>query len=427
MILTVTTDDDRIVSLDVDGSETGENLKAILEVETGIQLSEQRLVCNGKEITNQSTLAACGVVENDLVMLIRSPPAQMAGGPQPAQGTTNPLAQNPDGSATNPEAFRDAIRANPQLLGQLAATAPALHQAVLSDSLQNLQNVLTRDYQLRLEQKRRQEEQIALLSADPLDPEAQRKIAEMIEQGNINENYESALEHTPEAFGRVQMLYVDMEVNGVPLKAFIDSGAQSTIMSVQCAKKCNIMRLVDTRFAGIAKGVGTSKIIGRVHQTPLKVGGHHLPAAITVLESGDMEFLFGLDLLKRHQCCIDLKDNVLRIGSTGVAVPFLGEGDLPIHLRGEFGDAEPESSTPSGATTSAAPPTASAAPVSAPPAPPVAAAESAVTPAPVAAQQVVDEGKVASLTGLGFSRQQALAALEATGGNVDLAASMLFS
>jgi hypothetical protein len=27
-----------------------------------------------------------------------------------------------------------------------------------------------------------------------------------------------------------------------------------------------------------------------------------------------MEFLFGLDQLKRHQCLIDLKDNCLRIG-----------------------------------------------------------------------------------------------------------------
>lgn len=54
--------------------------------------------------------------------------------------------------------------------------------------------------------------------ADPMDMDAQRRIAELIEQSNINENYENAMEHTPESFGRVQMLYVDMEVNGVPLK-----------------------------------------------------------------------------------------------------------------------------------------------------------------------------------------------------------------
>ncbi|KAI3694959.1 hypothetical protein L1987_77945 [Smallanthus sonchifolius] len=34
----------------------------------------------------------------------------------------------------------------------------------------------------------------------------------------IDENWAAALEHNPEAFARVVMLYVDMEVNGVPLK-----------------------------------------------------------------------------------------------------------------------------------------------------------------------------------------------------------------
>lgn len=118
-------------------------------------------------------------------------------------------------------------------------------------------------------------------------------------------------------------------MNGYPVKAFIDSGAQATIMSSAAAERCNIMRLVDHRWAGIAKGVGVQKIIGRIHMVQIQIENDFLTSSFSVLEQQPMDMLLGLDMLKRHQCSIDLKNNVLLIGTTGTQTPFLSESDLP--------------------------------------------------------------------------------------------------
>lgn len=155
--------------------------------------------------------------------------------------------------------------------------------------------------------------ELARLQANPDDPESQRKIEELIRQEQIDNAHSFAMENNPEAFAQVHMLYVNLTINNFPIKAFVDSGAQMTIMSAACAERCGLLRLMDTRYAGIASGVGTSRILGRIHLVQMRLGGSFFQISLTILEDNKVECLFGLDTLKRYRCCIDLHKNVLRM------------------------------------------------------------------------------------------------------------------
>jgi len=219
------------------------------------------------------------------------------------------------------------------------------------------------------------------------------------------------------------MLYVDVEVNGHKVKALVDSGAQATIMSPSCAEACGIMRLVDKRFAGVARGVGTANIIGRVHLATFKVGSLFLPSSFTVMEGKQVDLLLGLDMLKRHQACIDLAKDKLII--QGEEIPFLGEADIPKDAE-EALEEEPRLPGPAGTTigqrsgvVEPKPPSGTGTPVANPTQPPRAPRGQPSAPSFPAEH-------VEQLEGLtGRSREHIIQALQAADGNVEVAASLL--
>lgn len=195
--------------------------------------------------------------------------------------------------------------------------------------------------------KSKDEEMTKRLRENAMDDEANKYFGEKIKKKNVEEQYLQMMETYPESMGRVLMLYIETKVNSVPMQAFVDSGAQSTIMSATAAEKCGLLHLLDTRFEGTAVGVGTGKILGRIHIAPITVNGHFFPCTITVMDDGgkglgdkNMEFLFGLDMLKRHRCKIDLERNALAFkieGGKEMITPFLHEKDLDASKGGTKG------------------------------------------------------------------------------------------
>ena len=188
---------------------------------------------------------------------------------------------------------------------------------------------------------------------NPNDVEASEYMQKQERQKLIQEQYEYVMNEYPESVvGRVLMLYIPMKINGFPVSAFIDSGAQQTIMSLSLAKQCQIDQYIDTRMAGIAVGVGTGVILGRIHMVQIEITStitnqiYYFPCSLTIMDDppkskrttangltsgsstdhamdgddGDdetvggkeMPFLFGLDMLRRHLCCLDMSQGCLR-------------------------------------------------------------------------------------------------------------------
>ncbi|XP_078695575.1 protein DDI1 homolog 2-like isoform X1 [Branchiostoma floridae x Branchiostoma belcheri] len=469
MKLTVYTLDDKMFTLDVAAELELENFKALCEFECGgIPAREIAILNNGVPLRDdKKTLGAFGLKDGDVVVLQRMRNQQATPQGQPAAagglpfsnmfdfsniqvpGTASssssqqasrsqqrpPPARQPQRPAEEPDpaSLLELLRNSPHDRALLKERNPPLSEAVESGDLAKFTEVLT---QQRKERAEKEAQRIRLLTADPFDPEVQRLINEEIQQKNIEENMNVAMEEMPESFGQVVMLYIDCMVNGHPVKAFVDSGAQMTIMSKACAERCNIMRLVDKRWAGIAKGVGTQKIIGRVHVAQIQIQSAYLQSSFSVLEDQPMDMLLGLDMLRRHQCTIDLKKNVLLIGSSGTETPFLSEADLPecARLHRQISDSSltdqeredralaealaksAEEAGPSGAAATS--------PKSVNGQTPANSAASASGNAPKAP---FPEEDIAKLVQLGFPRRQAIEELGRTNGNVDMASMALLA
>merc|ERR1712130_903919 len=158
----------------------------------------------------------------------------------------------------------------------------------------------------------------------------------------------------------------------------------------------------DRRFANTLVGVGTCEAIGRIHSADMMIGESAFTSSFTVVEDPKMEFLLGLDMLRRHRCCIDLAANVLRIGDNQLEVPFLSEKDIP---KGLLDQQLPNSLVSSSENV----PTGSPAP--------------SPSPGPSYPESVIE-----NLMGLGpFTREQVLEALRDCAGNENQAASQLLS
>jgi tRNA splicing endonuclease len=101
---------------------------------------------------------------------------------------------------------------------------------------------------LKQEEIKTEEQQLLKLAKEnPFDLELQCKIEEQIRSENLRHNLYTAMEHIPESFSSVSMLYIKLEINGCVVKAFVDSGSLFYLPKILLA---DLMEPSGNLFAG---------------------------------------------------------------------------------------------------------------------------------------------------------------------------------
>lgn len=122
-----------------------------------------------------------------------------------------------------------------------------------------------------------------------------------------------ALRREEERRSRIKITVI---VNGYETEALVDTGAECSIATSRMIEQCHLHDLVDKSYKGTVYGMGSQKIIGKIHSVVMTVNETAFPLSLIIVEHQmSSPFLLGLDMLWRHKAVIDLAERTLRFGS----------------------------------------------------------------------------------------------------------------
>jgi hypothetical protein len=148
----------------------------------------------------------------------------------------------------------------------------------------------------------------------------------VIEEG-WNEDY---MERAQDAMISESLLYIKAKINHFSFKAMIDTGAQTNVMSIAMARTLKIDHLIDHTFVGMAKGVGSAKILGAIFNLPLNINGIIIRTKFKVMDTEDKVnadlVLLGLEFILSKCGGINFRRRMITIQEKNVY--FLNEKEI---------------------------------------------------------------------------------------------------
>jgi DNA damage-inducible protein 1 len=188
--------DQDLLTLDLPPGLTVGDLKAMVEAEASFPANTQSFFFNGQALRSDAqTLEQAGIKDGEMLAMM----VNRRSGQQQIQQrrTRNGVSSEPENlTPQRIEEIRTQILNDPQMMSGFIQREPNL-AAAINDPMRFRELWMTMLDQRDREQRER-ESQMALLNDDPFNPDAQKRIEEMIRREKIEANLQYAYENNPE-------------------------------------------------------------------------------------------------------------------------------------------------------------------------------------------------------------------------------------
>lgn len=160
-----------------------------------------------------------------------------------------------------------------------------------------------------------------------LDLETALKWMESQRTGKVKLFETIAMKEFPASTDRFSTI-IPCKLNRVPLFALIDCGADRSFISMELAKECNLLHLLDMDSKWIFKayGIGEELFVGRIHICLISLGDEEIqvPFPLLVMKTFRLRcVMLGLDFLKHYKCILDYTTDSLEMKKIKTRVSFM--------------------------------------------------------------------------------------------------------
>lgn len=115
------------------------------------------------------------------------------------------------------------------------------------------------------------------------------------------------------------MCLIPCAIGNITVEMLVDTGAQSSVLSMPYVRQLGLTNRLDRRTVGVAAGVGRARICGKISNIVCAFGEGHVefPMDFIVLDVPDPLVIIGLDQLRKYKCLVDMEREKLVFGGAG--------------------------------------------------------------------------------------------------------------